>query len=358
MLNKNAELRNCQSYVSFIIRGVKFFEGKNTNNIVGIVNYYTMDIVMSPDYYPFGMLIPGRNGGSSYRYGYQGSEKDNEIKENNNSYTTHFRQLDPRLGRWLSIDPKATAFESPYVSMGNTPIWANDPLGDKFIKGSERKAKKSERQANKRLKTLSKELGEAYQKYNGEENISNQINDIKAQIKQVNKVIGGIQDMRGSDQNYIIRNPLLILSKAKRGKGINGVLGGATVYNTKSDAVVMTSVGKKTKFHELTHGIQYHKGELSFEKSTIQKRGKPVLRKLQSAGSLYDIKDEVDAYKTSYAFDDKVFSNFKKEGLLFKDITQQRISDRHPKSYGKLPKNNKSLGNTKMYKEDEFFYKK
>src|SRR5690606_15897261 len=67
---------------------------------------------------------------SGYRYGFQGSEKDNEVKGIGNSYTTHFRQLDPRLGRWLSIDPKATPWESPYISMGNNPILHNDPLGD------------------------------------------------------------------------------------------------------------------------------------------------------------------------------------------------------------------------------------
>ena len=46
------------------------------------------------DYYPFGMLIPTRHESSAgYRYGYQGSEKDNEVKGEGNSYTTLFRQL-------------------------------------------------------------------------------------------------------------------------------------------------------------------------------------------------------------------------------------------------------------------------
>jgi len=78
------------------------------------------------------MLMPERNGGGNYRYGYQGSEKDNEVKGEGNSYTTHFRQLDPRLGRWLTIDPKASSlpWQSPYCSMDNNPILLNDVLGD------------------------------------------------------------------------------------------------------------------------------------------------------------------------------------------------------------------------------------
>lgn len=49
------------------------------------------------------------------------------------SYTTYFRQLDPRVGRWFSIDPKMSAWESPYVSMGNNPMINNDVLGDTIV---------------------------------------------------------------------------------------------------------------------------------------------------------------------------------------------------------------------------------
>jgi RHS repeat-associated protein len=98
----------------------------------GVVDYFTSDVVSQSDYYPFGMMLPGRNSSEEeYRYGYQGSEMDNEVKDSKGtSYTTEFRQLNPRVGRWLSIDPKATAWESPYVSMGNNPIFYNDVNGD------------------------------------------------------------------------------------------------------------------------------------------------------------------------------------------------------------------------------------
>jgi len=70
---------------------------------------------------------------SKYRYGYQGSEKDDEIKGSGNQYNTFYRQLDVRLGRWFSIDSKQSPWESQYVSMGNNPIRFNDVLGDTIV---------------------------------------------------------------------------------------------------------------------------------------------------------------------------------------------------------------------------------
>ncbi|MEM7161698.1 MAG: RHS repeat-associated core domain-containing protein [Bacteroidota bacterium] len=88
-------------------------------------------LITSINYYPFGMLMPGRIfSDEGYRFGYQSSEKDDEVSGNGNSYSTHFRQYDPRLVRWKSMDPKVTAYESPYLSMGGNPILYNDILGD------------------------------------------------------------------------------------------------------------------------------------------------------------------------------------------------------------------------------------
>ncbi|MBU3661323.1 MAG: hypothetical protein FGM14_15750 [Flavobacteriales bacterium] len=89
------------------------------------------------DYFPFAcppfwrsMEISSRTSVGTYRYGYNGMEQDPEAKGEGNSYTTEFRQYDPRLGRWLSLDPKMTAWESPFVGMGNNPIFYTDPFGD------------------------------------------------------------------------------------------------------------------------------------------------------------------------------------------------------------------------------------
>ncbi|MCB9196597.1 MAG: hypothetical protein H6598_10270 [Flavobacteriales bacterium] len=60
-----------------------------------------------------------------YRYGFQGQEKDDEIKPGEgNSYAYTFRFYDPRLGRFLSIDPLHGDYPhlSPYHFCDNSPI--------------------------------------------------------------------------------------------------------------------------------------------------------------------------------------------------------------------------------------------
>ena len=72
-----------------------------------------------------------------YRLGYQGSGKIDDIAGTGNHYTTYFRELDARLGKWWAVNPKVSIrpWESPYSSMGNNPILRNDVLGDKWKPG-------------------------------------------------------------------------------------------------------------------------------------------------------------------------------------------------------------------------------
>lgn len=81
------------------------------------------DIRSAQDYYPFGMPMPGRgmSTGEAYRYGFQGMEREDDIKGEGNAYTTEFRQYDVRVGRWMSVEPKAENFASlsPYSAFLN-----------------------------------------------------------------------------------------------------------------------------------------------------------------------------------------------------------------------------------------------
>ncbi len=90
--------------------------------------------LVATDYYPFGMPMPLRdNGANSYRYAYQGQEKDPETGKE----AFELRLWDSRIGRWLSPDPHGQ-FHSPYLGMGNNPINGVDPDGGCWDKDGNR----------------------------------------------------------------------------------------------------------------------------------------------------------------------------------------------------------------------------
>jgi RHS repeat-associated protein len=79
------------------------------------------------------MLVPNRHGSSeSYRYGFQGQEKDDEVKGEGNSYDFGARMYDSRIGRWFSTDPKEVLLPhfSTYAFSLNDPINVIDPDGE------------------------------------------------------------------------------------------------------------------------------------------------------------------------------------------------------------------------------------
>ena len=82
-------------------------------------------VMSASDYYPGGMLMPGRVFSSkSYRYKHQGQESDMEIYGEGESYTYKYRMSDPRLVRFWSVDPlyKKYPFWSTYAFSGNRLI--------------------------------------------------------------------------------------------------------------------------------------------------------------------------------------------------------------------------------------------
>ncbi len=75
------------------------------------------------------MLVPNRfESVEDYKYGFQGQEKDDEIKGEGNSYDFGARMLDARVGRFISLDPlvRDFPFYSPFQFAGNSPIMAID----------------------------------------------------------------------------------------------------------------------------------------------------------------------------------------------------------------------------------------
>lgn len=91
------------------------------------------------EYYPGGMQMPGRKYSSSslYRYGFNGKEKSDEVYGEGNVYDYGFRIYNPRISRFLSVDPltKSYPWYTPYQFAGNKPIIAVDldGLEEKYV---------------------------------------------------------------------------------------------------------------------------------------------------------------------------------------------------------------------------------
>jgi RHS repeat-associated protein len=79
-------------------------------------------------------LTPRRSAESvctSYVFGFNGQEMDNEITGQTGTHTTAmFWEYDSRLGRRWNVDPIVKEYESPYMCFSGNPIWFSDPAGD------------------------------------------------------------------------------------------------------------------------------------------------------------------------------------------------------------------------------------
>ena len=82
------------------------------------------------------MGMPGRKytAGSGYRYGFNGKENDNEVKGEGNQQDYGERIYDPRLGKFLSVDPLMGEYPmlTPYQFGSNSPIAGTDRDGLEF----------------------------------------------------------------------------------------------------------------------------------------------------------------------------------------------------------------------------------
>ena len=81
------------------------------------------------------MLMPGRNSDSTYRFGFNGKENLNDVKGVGKLQDYGERIYDPRLGKWLSIDPLYMKYPSlsPYQYCANNPVFFVDRDGKKIF---------------------------------------------------------------------------------------------------------------------------------------------------------------------------------------------------------------------------------
>lgn len=100
-------------------------------NNTGNIDYFTSDIRSYSDYSAFGVQLEGRHGGS-YRYAFNGKEKDSET----DLHDYGMRVYNSRLGKFLSVDPLEPDYpwNSPFAFAENDVIRSIDIEGlEKWI---------------------------------------------------------------------------------------------------------------------------------------------------------------------------------------------------------------------------------
>lgn len=121
--------------------GAKQYELSNhLGNVIGVITDnvgISADsawalVINANDYYPFGLEMKGRvYSDSTYRYGFNGQEKVDEIGTSH--YTALYWEYDSKIGRRWNRDPVVKSWQSDYACFSNNPIMRIDPLGDDDI---------------------------------------------------------------------------------------------------------------------------------------------------------------------------------------------------------------------------------
>ena len=95
----------------------------------GIADYYLADIATVQDYYPFGMVMPGRSWqaatATGYGFGFNGKLNDDDVRGSYQTLEFGGRGIyNPRISRFFSIDPifEKYPWQSSYIFANNRPI--------------------------------------------------------------------------------------------------------------------------------------------------------------------------------------------------------------------------------------------
>jgi RHS repeat-associated protein len=126
------ELANHLGNVQVVVSDRKVPQDTNAD---ALIDYFVADVVSATDYYAFGAVMPDRSfNAAGYRFGFNGKENDNEVKGNGNQQDYGLRIYDPRLGKFLSVDPLMFNYPqlTPYQFASNRPIDGIDRDGGEY----------------------------------------------------------------------------------------------------------------------------------------------------------------------------------------------------------------------------------
>jgi hypothetical protein len=125
--------------IRVVISDRKYLADRDDNNTISTGDNFVTEVLSANEYGAFGSILPGRSfAGGGYRYGFNGHEKDDEVKGSGNHVSWGDYGMDPRIGRRWNTDPQAYRLpgQSPYSVNNNNPIQYTDPDGEFGIIGA------------------------------------------------------------------------------------------------------------------------------------------------------------------------------------------------------------------------------
>ena len=256
------------------------------------INSYSSDVVSWTDHYAFGQPLNGRTlSNPSYRYGFNGQEQTDEISGSGNHNTAFYWEYDTRVGRRWNLDPRPNASISGYAAFADNPVYYTDVLGD-TVKGDLDAYNKVKAHVAGTIAGFDRQL----------EDVNRQITERAAAGKKVKKLENQRTNLQRGKASYErVMAEYVALEKSEQVYNVvTGVTdlrplaGGATAWNPETGYV---DVKVNSRFelmeslpHELKHAYQYETGKLSLGSNG------------DGGGTLYDMQDEIEAYKRSRMF--------------------------------------------------------
>ncbi len=252
------------------------------------------EVLQENAYYPFGLVIQDLSVSSTttndnkFKYNAKELQSDHGLEW----YDYGARFYDPQLARWFNVDPLAEIYYSysNYSYCVNNPILFIDPDG-KTIDGDKKRVQKLKDESKKIITSekadqleIQSKIANRTKEGKKTSSLERRLKNSQERVTQLEQGIKDIETLENSSITYFVNSNY-------NSSGEDDL--GNIEWDQKNGRVqlnVAMEYGLSGLLHEITHGAQFDNGYLDLAKVS------------NMMGLLYDINDEVEAFKRQVAF--------------------------------------------------------